>query len=83
VIAADTSVDADAAQLEAYRRLGGPGRIEIAFRLTRMAREASEAGIRQRHPDYDDARVRLALARLEYGDELVRRVWPDSPLVEP
>jgi hypothetical protein len=83
VIAADTSVDADAAQLEAYRRLGGSGRIEIAFRLTRMAREASEAGIRARHPDYDETRVKLALALLLYGDDLVWRVWPDSPRVEP
>lgn len=82
-IAADTSADADAVQIEAYRRLGGAGRVEVMFRLTRMARGAAEAGIRRRHPDYDDARVKLALTRLIYGDELVRAAWPDQPLVDP
>jgi hypothetical protein len=82
-VAADTSPEADAAQIEAYRRMGGPARAEILFRLTRMARDASERGIRGRHPEYDDSQVRLALARLIYGDELVRRAWPGRDLVEP
>jgi|APLow6443716910_1056828.scaffolds.fasta_scaffold236409_1 hypothetical protein len=82
-IAADTSPDADAAQIEAYRRMGGPGRAQVMFRLCAMTRQAAEAGIRKRHPGYDDARVTLALARLVHGDELVRRAWPDRELVEP
>ena len=82
-IAADTSPEADAAQIEAYRRMGGAGRVEVMFRLTRMARGGAEAGIRSRHADYDDERVKLALARLLYGEDLVRRAWPDRPLVDP
>jgi hypothetical protein len=82
-IAADTSPEADAAQIEAYRRMGGAGRVDVMFRLTRMARGAAEAGIRSRHADYDDERVKLALARLIYGEDLVRRAWPDRPLAEP
>ena len=62
--AADTGPDADAAQIEAYRRMRGPARVQVVFRLNAMARKAAEAGIRKRHPEYDDARVRLALARL-------------------
>jgi hypothetical protein len=82
-IAADTSADADAVQLEAYQRMGGTGRVAVTFRLTRMARSAAEAGIRSRHPDYDDEWVKLALARLLYGDYLVRQAFPDRPLVDP
>jgi hypothetical protein len=82
-IAADTSPDADAVQIEAYRRMGGTARAEAMFRLTRMARGAAEAGIRSRHPDYDDSRVGLALARLLYGDDLVRLAWPGRDLVDP
>lgn len=81
--AGDTSPEADAVQTEAYRRMGGPARAETMFRLTRMTRSASEAGIRSRHPDYGEAQVQLALARLVYGDDLVRRAWPDRELVEP
>jgi hypothetical protein len=81
--AVDTSPEADAAQVEAYRRMGGTGRAQVMFRLCEMARQAAEAGIRARHPHYDDMQVRLALARLVYGDDLVRRAWSGRELVEP
>jgi RNase P/RNase MRP subunit POP5 len=80
---ADTSPEADAAQVEVYRRMGGTARAEVMFRLTRMARSVAEAGIRSRHPDYDDARVALALARLLYGDDLARHAWPGRELPDP
>ena len=82
-IAADTNPDADAVQLEAYRRMGGTGRVQVMFRLCEMARQAAEAGIRKRHPEYDDSHVKLALARLLYGDDLVRGAWPDRELLDP
>ena len=41
------------------------------------------AGIRARHPDYDDMRVRMAYRRLVLGDDLVRTIWPDRDLVAP
>jgi hypothetical protein len=82
-IAADTSPDADTVQIEAYRRMGGAGRVQVMFRLTEMVRRAAEAGIRRRHPDYDDEHVKLAFARLLHGDDLVRRAWPDRELVDP
>jgi len=82
-IARDTSPEAHGVQIEAYRRMGGAARLQVVFRMCEMARRTAEAGIRKRHPDYDDARVRLAFARLLHGDELVRRAWPAEPLVEP
>lgn len=82
-IAADTSPEADAAQVLAYQRMGGTGRAQVMFRLSQMSRQAAEAGIRARHPEYDDAQVKLALARLVYGDDLVRRAWPARELVDP
>jgi hypothetical protein len=63
--------------------MGGPARSVIAFRLTDMTRRMAEAGIRQRHPDYDEGRVRRALLRLRLGDEAARCVWPNDPLVDP
>ena len=81
--ATDTSVEADSLQIGAYRRMGGTDRVQVMFRLSQAARCTAEAGIRTRHPEYDSAQVRLALARLMYGDELVREAWPDRPLLEP
>ena len=57
-LAADTSPDANAIQVEAYRRMGGTGRAQVMFRLGEMARQTTAAGIRSRHPDYDDDQVR-------------------------
>ena len=82
-IAADTSPDADAVQLEAYRRMGGTGRAQVMFRLSDMTRRTAEAGIRQRHPEYDAEQVTRALARLLYGDDVVQCAWPGRELMAP
>jgi hypothetical protein len=63
--------------------MGGAGRVAVMFRLSESARRWSIAGIRRRHPDYDDVQLRLALARMTLGDDLVRRVWPDCELLDP
>ena len=70
-------------QIEAYRRMGGTARAAVMFRLSDFARRTTMAGIRSRHPDYDDEQVRLALARLCFGDDLVSRAWAGRPLVDP
>jgi hypothetical protein len=81
--ALDTSADADAVQLDVYRRLGGPGRVAIAFRLNASVRALTAAGIRSRHPTYDERQVRLAAVRLSLGDDLMRRAFPGHELVDP
>ena len=53
------------------------------FRLSQAVRRASMAGIRRRHPEYSEADVLVALARLVYGDDLVRRAWPGHGLRDP
>ncbi len=82
-IAADTSPEADAVQVEAYRHMGGAERVQVMFRLNQMVRQTAMAGIRRRHPDYGDADVLVALAQLLYGEDLVRRAWPGRRLPVP
>lgn len=82
-MSADTSPDAHEAQIQAYRRMGGAGRVAVMFRLSESARGWSIAGIRRRHPHYDDFQLRLALARMTLGDDVVRQVWPDCELLDP
>lgn len=80
----DTTPEAWAVQTEALRKMGGTARSAIMLRLNEQARELAMAGIRARHPDYTDEQVKFAYFRLKLGDdELVRRVWPDQPLVDP
>ncbi len=63
--------------------MDGRRRVDIALRLTRLAREASRSGVRTRHPDYGEDEVRRAFFRLLHGDALTRAVWPDRPLLDP
>ena len=79
----DTTTAALHIQTEIYRRLGGQGRLAIAFRLNEAVRHLAVAGIQSRHPDYDEVRVRQALARLLLGDALTRAAWPNEALVDP
>jgi hypothetical protein len=81
--AADTSGEAAAVQLDAYRRLGPEARVELAARLSEETREVALAGIRQRHPGYSEGEAFSALLRLLMGDERVRSVLPGRPLVDP
>ena len=48
--ARDTTPGAREAQLAAWRRLGGPGRVELAWQMSESAREVSIAGILARSP---------------------------------
>jgi hypothetical protein len=82
-VAMDTTSDAGAVQTEIYRRMSPARRCAIAVQMSAAARAITLAGIRSRHPEYDEHQARLALFRLLVGDELFRRAWPDAPLVEP
>lgn len=80
---ADTSAEAWELQAAVLERLGGSERLAIAFRLTSLAREASQAGIRARHPEYGDDEVKRAFFRMLHGDAATRSVWPDRKLLDP
>jgi hypothetical protein len=79
----DTTAAAHAVQRDVYRRLGGRGRLDVMFGLNDTVRHLAMSGIRARHPDYTDAQIRQAHARLVLGDALVRALRPDRELVDP
>ena len=79
----DTTAASHAAQMKAYHRLGAAGRVRLAATLSADARQLTRAGIRARHPEYADEAVEMALRRILYGDDLVRRAWPGRPLPTP
>ncbi len=79
----DTSSDADAIQLEVYRRMAPERRLRVGLELTELSRGLLASGIRARHPEYDEERVRLASLRLWLGAELFRRAYAGAPEIEP
>lgn len=72
---ADTTAAAAKVHREALRRLGLDGRARLTFALGDSLRAVTEAGVRYRHPDYDDRQVRLATMRLMLGEALFAEVF--------
>ena len=79
----DTSPEAEAILLERIRRMTPAERFVEGVRLCRTARLITRAGIRHRHPEYSDAEVEEAFARLLWGDDLYRAAKPGKPLLDP
>ncbi len=79
----DTDPRAHRAQLEIYRRMSGAERFAVASALSDAAQRIMLDGIRARHPEYTEREAILARARVNLGDELFRRAWPDEPRPDP
>ena len=78
----DTTPEALRVQFSILRKMELKKRAEMAIKLSNNLRATLEAGVRMRHPEYDDKKVKLAAIRLSVGDELFFRAYPDVE-VEP
>jgi hypothetical protein len=78
----EQSHEPNAVTWQTLRKLGFAGLASMTFALNRSLRSITEAGIRRRHPDYDDRRVRLAATKLAIGPELFKLAYPGKD-VEP
>ena len=58
-------------------------RLEEWRQLNEAGAMMEETAVRNRHPDYNDREVFLALVVSRYGEELAHKVWPDSVGIVP
>ena len=72
----DTTPDGAAVYYAALRRMRPEDRVLRALELSDQMRAVLQAGVRHRHPDYDESAIRLATIRLWLGEELFREVYP-------
>ena len=66
----DTTPEAHAAQLAAFRRMSPADRLRRALELSELTRELGRCRIRREHPNDDEAAVGRRLMRLLYGTEV-------------
>jgi hypothetical protein len=66
----DTSAEAHARQLEAWRRMTPEERLAAAAEMSDALRRLVEAGVRSRHPDDTGSQVQAAIAEALLGTEL-------------
>ncbi len=72
----DTDKRIDDLQMKLLRTMTPEQRLHLGFQLSRMSRRLQEEGVRRRHPDYSEEQVRLAVARVNLGEELFRKAYP-------
>jgi len=77
-IPADTTIEAARKQFEILRRLDAETRLKMAFELSDNLRSFVEAGVRLRHPEYDEQKVNQQVMRLMIGETLFKQINPDA-----
>ena len=71
----DTTPDAEAVQVDVYRRMTAQRKIELIEEENRTARELALAGLRQRHPEAGPEELFRRLMDLMLGEELAAQVY--------
>ena len=74
-IPADTTVDACREQIRMLHGLTISERAAMTFELSDNLRQIVKDGVRHRHPEWDDTRVRHETFRIVYGDQLYHEVF--------
>ncbi len=62
--------------IEILRQMGMEGRAKLTFQLCDAIRSITRAGIRHRHPDYNEQQVTQAYLRLILDKDLFQQVFP-------
>lgn len=75
----DTTPEAEAAQIEIYRRMSPGRKLLLVEEANRTARALALAGLRQRHPDAGEAELFRRLVDLTLGEELAMEVYGPLP----
>ena len=78
ILSADTTADIEQRQVDAWRRLSPPEKLQIVSDTTRAVVNLSLAGIRRRHPEASERECFLRLAAILIGVDAVRRIYPDA-----
>ena len=78
MISRDTDRESALQQIDVLKRLGIRGRAKMTFELSDNLRSIVVAGIRRRHPEYNQEEVTQAMLSLVLDRELFRKVFPDS-----
>lgn len=79
----DTTQEADRVQLEIFKKMTPEQRLRRGFELSALTRKLQATGVRMRHPEYSDTEVKFAVIRLNLGDDLFLKVYPEAAQIQP
>jgi len=76
-IPTDTTLEAVRKEFEILRRLGPEVRAKMALEMSDNLRRIVKAGVRHRHPDFNQRKIELEVLRLMIGDKLYKQMIKD------
>ena len=76
-IPSDTTFEVAKKEFDILRSLGPELRARMAIEMSDSLRRIVEAGVRHRHPDFDEKKIKLEVLRLMVGDKLYRQMIKD------
>lgn len=79
----DTSPEVERLQNEIFSKMKPARRLQLAIELTQTSRKLLATGVRRRHPEYDDEKVRLAVIRLTIPEKLFLAAYPHAKDIAP
>jgi hypothetical protein len=78
VLSSDTSLAAERAQVELWRKMSSIEKAKTVSEISRAVQELSLAGIRLRHPEASERECLLRLAIIKLGRKLACEVYPEA-----
>lgn len=75
----DTSEAVDRLLMERYRKMTPSDKLRMVTELNQTVEAMALAGLRQRYPDAPERELRLRLAAIRYGRELVIKAFGWDP----
>ena len=79
----DTCAEAEKVQVEVFRRMSPEKRLQAAIALSQTCRKLLMEGVRQRHPEYDERQILLAVIRLTLPEDLFWAAYPEARDIQP
>ena len=76
ILASDTSAEAEAIQVRAWRAMAPADIARIVDELSSMTRALAMAGLRERYPNASERELVARLAEITLGRDLACRVYP-------
>ena len=71
----DTTIEAAKKQYEILRRLSPQLRVKMAFQMSDDLRNIVKAGVKLRHPDYNEQQENKEVIRLMLGDAMFNKIY--------
>ena len=79
----DTSPEAYKIQLDIFRAMTPEQRLQRGSELTQFCKGLLADGVKQRHPEYNEEEIRLAVIRIELGEKLFLQAYPHAGRILP